>query len=158
MGQTFQNILVPIEVDDEVALTTAAVDLATTMATQFGATLHFLHISPPMATKEALAFDQGAVAALETVMKVNLARQHDGLTKWAERATEAGAKSEIHLVKDARSVAEAIVAEAGAHRADLIVIASHGRGGLKRVVLGSVADRVAHSAPCPVLIARSDEK
>jgi nucleotide-binding universal stress UspA family protein len=38
--------------------------------------------------------------------------------------------------------------------ADLIIMGSHGRTGLAHVVLGSVAERVARHAPCPVLIAR----
>ncbi|MCB9670875.1 MAG: universal stress protein [Alphaproteobacteria bacterium] len=39
--------------------------------------------------------------------------------------------------------------------ADLVVLASHGRTGLSRVLLGSVAERVARHSPCPVLIVRS---
>jgi len=40
---------------------------------------------------------------------------------------------------------------------DLIVIATHGRSGLKHVLMGSVAERVVRKAPCPVLSVRSDE-
>lgn len=43
---------------------------------------------------------------------------------------------------------------AGEKRLDLIVIASHGRTGLRRLVLGSVAERVLRDAPCPVLVVR----
>jgi nucleotide-binding universal stress UspA family protein len=39
-------------------------------------------------------------------------------------------------------------------RASLLVIGTHGRRGLRRLVLGSVAERVARAAPCPVLIVR----
>jgi nucleotide-binding universal stress UspA family protein len=49
---------------------------------------------------------------------------------------------------------EEIVALAEAERADLVVIGTHGRGGLGRAVLGSVADRVVRLAPCPVLSVR----
>lgn len=41
--------------------------------------------------------------------------------------------------------------------ADLIVIPSHGRTGLKHLLLGSVAERVARHAPCPVLILRRND-
>ena len=41
--------------------------------------------------------------------------------------------------------------------ADLIVVGSHGRGGLGRVVLGSVSESVVRHAPCPVLIVRGKE-
>jgi nucleotide-binding universal stress UspA family protein len=40
---------------------------------------------------------------------------------------------------------------------DMIVIATHGRSGLKYVMLGSVAERVVRKAPCPVLTVRSGE-
>ena len=38
--------------------------------------------------------------------------------------------------------------------ADLVVVPSHGRSGIKRLVMGSVAERIARHAPCPVLILR----
>ena len=50
--------------------------------------------------------------------------------------------------------AEVIASVAGEWRADLVVIGSHGRGGLGRVLLGSVAEAVVRHAPCPVLVTR----
>jgi nucleotide-binding universal stress UspA family protein len=47
-----------------------------------------------------------------------------------------------------------IVTLAVDERADLIVIGTHGRGGIDRALLGSVADRVVRLAPCPVLTVR----
>lgn len=41
--------------------------------------------------------------------------------------------------------------------ADLIVIGSHGRRGVKRLVLGSVAEDIVRRAPCPVLVVRMKE-
>lgn len=49
----------------------------------------------------------------------------------------------------------AIVKLAETFGADLLVVGSHGRTGLARLVLGSVAERVVREAPCPVLVARS---
>jgi nucleotide-binding universal stress UspA family protein len=49
---------------------------------------------------------------------------------------------------------ESIVATARAWPADLVVIGSHGRDGLGRVLLGSVAEGVTRHAPCPVLVVR----
>jgi hypothetical protein len=43
-------------------------------------------------------------------------------------------------------------------RADLIVIGTHGRGGLRRMLLGSVTDRVIRLAPCAVLTVRASGK
>jgi nucleotide-binding universal stress UspA family protein len=51
--------------------------------------------------------------------------------------------------------AAAIIAEARRAGADLIAMTTHGRGGLGRLVLGSVADDVLRHAPCPVLLVRA---
>jgi nucleotide-binding universal stress UspA family protein len=48
----------------------------------------------------------------------------------------------------------ALVREARKWKAELIALTTHGRGGLQRVVLGSVADAVVRRAPCPVLVVR----
>jgi nucleotide-binding universal stress UspA family protein len=53
------------------------------------------------------------------------------------------------------SAASVIVERAGALGADLIAMTTHGRGGLKRLVLGSVAEEVLRMAPCPVLLVRA---
>jgi nucleotide-binding universal stress UspA family protein len=52
---------------------------------------------------------------------------------------------------------EEIVAAAKTWGADLIVIGSHGRGGIGRVLLGSVAEAVTRHAPCPVLVVRGKD-
>src|SRR5262249_29651464 len=46
---------------------------------------------------------------------------------------------------------EEIIAAANEHEADLIVMATHGRGEVHRLLVGSVADKVVRLAPCPVL-------
>lgn len=51
-----------------------------------------------------------------------------------------------------------IVGLAHDERADLIVIGTHGRGGINRMLLGSVADRVIRLAPCAVLTVRGPHK
>lgn len=53
-------------------------------------------------------------------------------------------------------VARAILDEAGSAGTDLIVMGTHGRHGFKRLLLGSVAERVAREASCPVLLVRGD--
>jgi nucleotide-binding universal stress UspA family protein len=50
--------------------------------------------------------------------------------------------------------ARAILRESAARGVDLVALATHGRGGLARVRLGSVADKVVRAAPCPTLVAR----
>ncbi len=62
------------------------------------------------------------------------------------------------VVADGLPVAQTILAEAERARADLIAIASHGRGGFERVLVGSVTDKVVRGATHPVLVARPGEK
>ncbi len=54
--------------------------------------------------------------------------------------------------------AEAIVKRATEERVSLILMTTHGRGGLGRVVFGSTADSVLRHAPCPVLLVRVSEE
>lgn len=51
-------------------------------------------------------------------------------------------------------IAEAILDRARDNQIDLIVMSTHGRGGVSRWVYGSVADRLLQAAPCPVLLVR----
>ena len=69
----------------------------------------------------------------------------------ARRASDV--KVEIFMRKG--KVVQEILAQAKASRSDLVVIGSHGRGGVQRLVLGSVAEKVLRLATCPVLTVRS---
>ena len=92
-------------------------------------------------------------------------RVQEDLHKWIERAMRRGLD---RLLRRARAaglrasgvlrdgvVAEQIVRLARARHAELIVMGTHGRTGLGRMLLGSVAARVLTQAPCPVLTVRS---
>jgi nucleotide-binding universal stress UspA family protein len=60
------------------------------------------------------------------------------------------------VVKKAADVSCAILDEIGAIRADLLVVGSHGRSGVQRLLLGSVAEKVVRQAPCPTLVIPRD--
>lgn len=74
----------------------------------------------------------------------------------AEAKVRAGrVKVDTALVETVgRRVADVIVAQAKKWRADVIVLGTHGRGGLSRVVLGSDAELVVRESPVPVLLVR----
>jgi nucleotide-binding universal stress UspA family protein len=57
-----------------------------------------------------------------------------------------------------QSPASAIVDYAAENAIDVIVMGTHGRGRVGRWLLGSVADRVVRTAPCPVLVVRHPER
>lgn len=71
---------------------------------------------------------------------------------WAATAAAAGLRA--RWIVRTRVPHEEIVAATASEGPDLIVLGTHGRGGLNRVLLGSVADRVIRLAPCPVLTVR----
>jgi nucleotide-binding universal stress UspA family protein len=54
-------------------------------------------------------------------------------------------------------VAEAILDYAEQNKIDLIAMSTHGRSGVRRMLLGSTADRVVHGAKMPVLLVRPEE-
>ena len=54
--------------------------------------------------------------------------------------------------------AEQVVRLAKSEKTDMIVMGTHGRSGLKRLMIGSVTDKVIRSAPCPVLVVNSADK
>ncbi len=85
---------------------------------------------------------------------------YEGARKWAQGALEDWVAKARAEGLNARATLRAgvpyreVVALATDERADLIVIGTHGRGGIDRALLGSVADRVVRLAPCPVLTVR----
>ena len=75
----------------------------------------------------------------------------------AGRLREQGLQVRTRVVV-ARHAAEAILEEAEAQASNLIALATHGRGGLKRLLLGSVADKLVRGATSPVLVYRPTDK
>lgn len=95
---------------------------------------------------------------LQQVEKIYDAQRQWATETLAERAArlrESGIKASWRV--EAGVPFEEIVRIAGEERADMIVMGTHGRSGLSRVLLGSVADRVLRLAPCPVLTVRQTE-
>lgn len=137
----FRHILVPVDFGDPSA---HAIELALTMATRFDAKLTLLHVSwmPPYyysAYAEGLAFPVGE---METAAKKMLT---DALTKAQGRYP----RTESMMV--AGEPWEKILESAKGCGADLIIMGTHGRRGVARVVLGSVAEKVVRHSPIPVL-------
>jgi nucleotide-binding universal stress UspA family protein len=80
----------------------------------------------------------------------------DYLAEQLERYTDAPRPElELHLL--AGPPAKEIVRVARSVGADLVIVGTHGRRGVRRLVLGSVAEEVLRSAPCPVLVVRGKD-
>ena len=78
------------------------------------------------------------------------------LDRAAKLAASRGVRTETELFENATArVADVLVARARRWRADLIVMGTHGRRGVNRLVLGSDAELVVRNSPVPVLLVRS---
>jgi nucleotide-binding universal stress UspA family protein len=74
-----------------------------------------------------------------------------------ERVREAGLTVEVRT-PPGRPAADVIVAEAGARPGTVVALATHGRGGLSKLVWGSVTDDVVRRTPAPVLVFKPEEE
>jgi len=70
----------------------------------------------------------------------------------ARNLADVGANLRIRKAIDSGQAYRAIVERAENEQIDLIVMSSHGRSGLSRMMIGSVTDKVLRMAPCPVLV------
>jgi nucleotide-binding universal stress UspA family protein len=143
----FRHILVPV---DGSALAEDILPLAQTLATLSGAQLTLLRVIAP----------QRAIARPAPVTRVNakyMAEQEAEAVRYlatvSARMTAAGPRTETTTVV-AENPARAILGYAIDHDVDLIAMSTHGLGGVKRFMIGSVADKVLRGAPIPVLLTR----
>jgi nucleotide-binding universal stress UspA family protein len=120
------------------------------LAAQFRARLTLLNVYQI----PGYALPEGVVIATPDVLTELVDSVEKELNRWAEMARERGAR-DVHVQTEMGTPHTEIdrVAKEGRH--DLIVIGTHGRTGLKHVLLGSVAERVVRTAPCPVLTVRA---
>ena len=126
-----------------------ALDVATALAKSSSASLTILHVLAPPIWAPEQYLDAAAVAQLD---KRGRAWSLGELHKLSKRAARSGVETMV-LVRNG-DPAEQIVRSSRAAKADLIVTGTHGRRGLKKLFLGSVAQRVVASASCPVVTVR----
>jgi nucleotide-binding universal stress UspA family protein len=94
-------------------------------------------------------------AAVTDIAAALEARGRKILASAAAAARKAGLASDTVLLESLTGpAAEPIVRQARKWRADLIVIGTHGRRGLKRLVMGSDAEQIVRNAPVPVMLVR----
>lgn len=137
-----KNILVPTDFSE---YGDAAVDYAVQLAKQLDATIHLLHVVtfpvygvPELGLAHANAVAQSAMIESQRALEGLAARLREQVTVAPVRL-EAG---------DAREIIDRVADEVGA---DMIVMGTHGRRGFSRWFLGSIAESVVRTAPCPVL-------
>jgi len=131
----FSNILCPVDFDQS---SLAAVRVAADLAREHEATLYLLHVVHLRLAPETALSTGEAETAAETKLE-----------RIGHQKLKVGTRYEI-LVMTGDPAVE-VLQMAARLGIDLIVMATHGRKGFRRLVLGSVAERVVGEACCPVL-------
>ena len=145
----YRRILVPL---DGSRTSQLGLGEAVKVAKSQGSTLRLLHVVDDLAlirTPE-IAYDLG------DLIKVLTEEGKKILEKGAAHARKHGVKVQTSLVETyGGRAAEAIIDEAKKWHASLIVLGTHGRRGMKRMLMGSDAEEVLRMTPVPVLMVRS---
>jgi len=141
----FKKILSPIQFNDPNSL--VALDLARQLALEGGAQILLMHVIPPNIVVPDPPWYQGLFAVDEPAVKGEL-----------ERIAGAHLRdvSSVQFVIKRGDPADKINQAARELDADLIVMATHGRRGMSRFFMGSVAEKVVREAPCMVLTIRPE--
>lgn len=142
----FKKILVPLDFSD---YTDEIMNVAVQIAEKFGSTIHLLHVIPNM---DYFTPYESFLSA-ENLVSI----QRD-----IER--EVGKDMEV-VVKKLKDIPATKTIRAGVafleivdyvrtENIDLVVMGTHGRGGIEHILIGSVAEKVVRKSPCPVLTIR----
>ncbi|WP_217125683.1 universal stress protein [Hydrogenophilus thiooxidans] len=146
----FRHLLVPTDGSE---LSLAAVERAVAFAKALNARITFFYAQPDFPLP---VYGEGALIDPTTPEQFRKAAQeeaHTILNAAKEKASEAGVEADSDtVVSDAP--ADAIIDAAERHGCDLIFIASHGRSGIARLLLGSVTNKVLSHTKLPVLVYR----
>jgi universal stress protein A len=142
-----RKILVPTDFSDDAA---RALQRATDLARTFGAELHLLHAFQMLMT----IGPTGPIALPQEYFDQIRREAQAQLDRLREKAAAEGV-SRVSTLLSHDSPAAAIVDTAAQIGADLIVMGTRGRTGMKHVLLGSVAERVVRLAPCDVLTVKA---
>ncbi len=145
----FKRILVAVDSSDTGAL---ALQTAIGLATGWQAQLRVVHVV------DLANINLGADFVDQPRGTEDLVKGGEEILRRADETAAASGvafESQLVTIETLRpGVSEAIASDAEAWGADLIVIGTHGRRGLRRLVLGSVAEGVARAASVPVLLVR----
>jgi nucleotide-binding universal stress UspA family protein len=143
----FMHILVPVDGSPTSQL---AIDKATGLAKAFGSKVSTIFVIDPYPfTSVGTDFAYGQAEYLSAATA-----EANAAVKAAQASFEAAGVSADTSVVEAHAIWRGIVQAAVSTQADLIVIGSHGRSGLKKLVLGSVTQAVLAHTHLPVLVVR----
>jgi nucleotide-binding universal stress UspA family protein len=151
----FSKILVPVDGNPEAEV---AIPVAAEMARRFDSTVTLLQVTPGygqiIGATAAESF--GAPGSVQAAADVAVAAESAASSYLDALRSKYGSPSWQTEISEGHN-ATAIVEKAKKGGFDLIVMATHGRSGLKRLFLGSVSEDVIRHAGVPVLVVHSDE-
>ena len=146
----FKHILIPT---DGSSRSVAAIDRAVRLAKEQGARVTGLYVVPP----ERLVFPDDTASMRYRLPRPDPARAHRLGRKYVKEvkqtATELGVQCDVICAESERPYDE-IVRTANRAKCDLICMASHGRTGLSRLLLGSQTSKVLALSKVPVMVIR----
>jgi universal stress protein A len=144
----FNRILVPTDFSPP---SDAALEYARILAAKFGSTLRILHVVDDPSSSSEYVSDGFAPSTheIQAALTAHARKRLEHLMTTVDRRR-------YHAYTDAviGKPAPAIIDYAGATGTSLIVMGTHGRTGLAHLMMGSVAEQVVRTAPCPVLTVR----
>jgi nucleotide-binding universal stress UspA family protein len=147
--RTYRRIIVPV---DGSPTSNKALVAALNIARDGDGRVRLIHAI------DELAFVTGFEAGGEVLAAVREGGERV-LAEAAEIAKAAGVNCETMLIdKPGQRLGESVAGAAKMWNADLIVVGTHGRRGIERVLLGSGAEQIIRLAPIPVLVIRGDEE
>jgi nucleotide-binding universal stress UspA family protein len=148
----YKRILVPV---DGSATSVAGLNEALRIARDQKAKLKLIHI-----VDELMIFSSSEAGLnIEPIIESMKRGGKRILERAAKMAATRGVRPETELWENATGrVAEVLIGRAKRWRADLIVMGTHGRRGVNRLVLGSDAELVVRNSPVPVLLVRSTRR
>jgi len=138
----FRRVLCPTDFSE---FSTASLTYAAALAASYGSALRLLHVLTPFPIVPPLVDVPGGAQLYES----QRLQGQQALEAEAARIRRPGVTVDVEL-RDGSAVHEVLTA-AREWQADLIVLGTHGRGGVERLVLGSVAEKVLRKATCAVL-------
>ncbi len=138
---SIQRVLIAVDGSE---MSTRAVGVGVTLASALGAQVAMVHA---VNVTGAVAVEGGPPAAEMRQILLD-----DGKGILAQAAKDAPGVAVVHQFLREGAPGAEVCASAREWGADLIVIGTHGRGGLSRLLMGSTAEAVVRHAPCPVLV------
>ncbi|MFA5864160.1 MAG: universal stress protein [Phycisphaerae bacterium] len=144
------KILYPTDFSD---LSMTALNYAKSFAQQFDAELHCIHVVDEAYQYWLLFGPDGATVAPNTQELFGLSQEQ--MNNFIKTNLSDVPKLKTKIITGKPFVE--IIQYAREEQIDMIILATHGRSGLKHVLMGSVAERVVRKAPCPVLTIHSGE-